>query len=207
VSCTEEDDLAYLSLELISPLADDWRFTTIPMTTRSPNIGEELRIVGFRFPEAPKVSDTRVSARGNLFAAAGTVIAVYYPIRHERLMPYPAIEIACGALGGMSGGAVLDRNGMLVGVHSKSYDGGDATGPAFASWVVGALARQLDVPWPPGLYKDRVGVTEIPEQLLHIAGRENVDVIRPGTIQYRVWFDRAGRAASGTLERCNATRP
>lgn len=196
ISHNDVDDLAYLSLQLASPLTDTWRFTSIPITTRCPRPpseegpGEVLTILGFRFPEAPEFSDGGWTAAGDLFAAAGTVTAVYHPIRDRVLLPGPTIEIACGSLGGMSGGAVLDQSGMLMGLISSGLDHEDGAGPTFAAWVIGALDRQLGIPWPPGLYKDRVGVMEIPEQLLHIAGREAIRVTSPGRTRYRIWFDR-----------------
>jgi hypothetical protein len=104
VSYTESDDLAYLSLELASPWVEGWYFTSLGVTTRAPKQGEKLTIVGFRFDDLQE-EDGRFAAAGHLYAAAGTVTAVYCTFRDPTLMPYPAIEISCGSLGAMSGGA------------------------------------------------------------------------------------------------------
>ena len=172
------DDLAYLSLELASPLTEGWRFSSLPITTRCPTDREELTIVGFRFcDEQIEASDARVSAGGDLFAAKGLVTAVY-PRGRDNVL-YPTINISCGSLGGMSGGAVLDSEGKVMGLISRGYDGG----PTYAAWVVGALDRQLDIPWPPGSYPNPVDVMDIPEEILHVTGREAVS--KAG---YQIWY-------------------
>jgi hypothetical protein len=189
VSYTESDDLAYLSLELASPWVEGWHFTSLGVTTRAPRQGEKLTIVGFKFDNLQE-EDGRFTAAGHLYAAAGTVTAVYSPLRHPTLMPYPAIEISCGSLGAMSGGAVLDGDGLLVGIISRGLETEDRRGPTFAAWIVGALNRKLEVPWPPGLYGDEIHVLDIPEQLLRIEGRDAISVIDENRFRYRIWFDR-----------------
>lgn len=189
VSVTRDDDLAYLSLELASRITDAWRFTSIAITTRCPRGGERLTIVGFRFPEIREASEGRLLVHGDLLAASGTVTAVYPTSRDPVLMPYPTIEIACGSLGGMSGGAVLDASGSLVGVISRGFEFEDGAGPTSAAWVIGAFARQLDIPWPPGLYERPSQVMAIPDLLLRIVGRDAIRVTGPNETEYRAWFD------------------
>lgn len=187
VSYTESDDLAYLSLELSSPWVEGWSFTSLGITTRAPQQGEELTIVGFRFEDLQE-DHGRFTAAGDLYAAAGTVTAVYFPFRHLTLMPYPAVEISCGSLGAMSGGAILDRDSLLVGIISRGLETDDSRGPTFAAWIVGALNRKLELPWPPGLYGDEIHVLDIPEQLLHITGRDAISVVNENRFNYRIWF-------------------
>jgi hypothetical protein len=186
ISRAESDDLAYLSLELASPWVEGWSFTALGVTTRAPQQGESLTIVGFRFDNLQE--DTgRFRAAGHLYAAAGTVTAVY-PSRHSSLIPFPVIEITCGSLGGMSGGAVLDRNSLLMGIISHGLTTDDKSGPTFAAWIVGALNRRLEIPWPPGLYGDEVHVLDIPEQLLRIEGRDAVSIVDGNRFRYQIWF-------------------
>jgi hypothetical protein len=184
-----EDDVAYLSLELASEISAAWRFRTIPITTRAPRPGELVHVVGFRL-DAVDAKDDGLSLAGDLFAARGKVRATYYPIRDRLLMPYPTIEIACGSLGGMSGGAVLDDSGFLLGVIARGLEAEDGKGPTFAAWVIGAVNRQLDVPWPPGVYEQPVHVLDIDDRLLWVEGRSNVKVLNAQTYTYQVWFDR-----------------
>ena len=105
------------------------------------------------------------------------------------MIPFPVIEITCGSLGGMSGDAVLDRNSLLMGIISHGLTTDDKSGPTFAAWIVGALNRKLEIPWPPGLYGDEVHVLDIPEQLLRIEGRDAVSVVDGNRFRYRIWFE------------------
>jgi hypothetical protein len=185
---TASDDLSFLSLVLQSSLTPDWYFSSLPITTRCPRQGEKLTIVGFRMPDIEE-ADASFSAAGGLYCSTGTVVAAYSPVRHPTLMPFPAIEIACGSLGGMSGGAVLDQAGMLMGVISRGYATDDGEGPTYAAWIINALNRTLEIPWPPGLYEPSVHVLDLPEQLMHIEGRDAVTIVDENTHTYRVWFD------------------
>jgi hypothetical protein len=106
-------------------------------------------------------------------------------------MPYPTIEIACGSLGGMSGGAILDDDGFLLGVTSRGVDADDGLGPTFAAWIVGALHRSVELPWPPGVYSSPIHLLDIDDRLLGIEGREKVAVVDGMTMHYEVWFRRS----------------
>ena len=187
-----DDDIAYLSLELASDLTADWLFTTFGLTTRAPKNGESLTILGFRFPKPKEVSDLSAASpfEGDLFAAVGDVTAVY-PYARDTSMPYPTIEIACGSLGGMSGGAVIDAAGSLFGIVSKGFQHLDNGGPTYASWIIGGLSRQLDIPWPSGCYEKPVDLLSIPENVLRIIGRDAVTLVSPTQTEYRLWFDPA----------------
>jgi hypothetical protein len=125
---------------------------------------------------------------GDLFAAAGEVRAAY-PARAEYgPVSYPSIEIACGSLGGMSGGVLLDRNGLVMGLVSRGI-GTDGDGVTWASWIaVAGLNRTLEVPWPPGLYPEQIHVLDIPDALLRIHGREAVEAVGADRVRYRVWY-------------------
>ncbi len=190
ISYDEADDLAFLSLELMSPIGDDWSFRTLPLTTRCPAVGETVTITGFRFAEGwpwPE-GGAPLPAVGELFASTGAVSVVYHPRRDTSVITYPAIEISCGSLGAMSGGAVLDRDGCLLGVISRGWNTEDGEGPSYAAWIVsGALGRSLDVPWPPGAYPSPVTVTSIPDSALRIIGRDALTV-NGTSVAYKVWF-------------------
>lgn len=189
VNYTGSDDIAYLSLERASAIAEGWRLRTIPATTRAPNQGERLHVIGFRLAKAHE-NDGSFGLKGDLFAASGEVIAVYHPVRDKFMMPFPTIEIGCGALGGMSGGAVLDEQGHLVGVVSTSLTTEDGGGPTFASWIVGGINREVEITWPPGLYPNPVHILDIDERLLRLEGRERVRIIDSNSFEYEVWSDR-----------------
>jgi hypothetical protein len=182
----EVGDIAYLSLELASAISPVWRLRTFPLTTRAPRPGESVHIVGFRL----EATHEPPAFAGELLGAAGEVTAVYHPIRDRVLMPYPAIEIACGSLGGMSGGAVLDDQGFLLGIISRGMTIEDGRGPTYAAWLVGGLDRQLTIPWPPGLHPEHVHLLDIDPEVLRIEGRDRFTVLDGGKVAYEVWSDR-----------------
>jgi hypothetical protein len=190
LSTCPTDDITYLSLQLASALSPTWRFHTLAVTTRAPKPGESVTVIGFRFPEVAHESPLNVRAAGALYAAAGSVTNVYHPLRDRVLMPYPSIEVACGSLKGMSGGALLDGRGYLLGVLSRGFQTDSGDGPSFVSWIVGALNRQLTIPWPPGMYPQLVHILDIDNRVLRMEGRDHIDVVDENTVKYRVWFDR-----------------
>jgi hypothetical protein len=101
----------------------------------------------------PIIRGVRAVGRGELFVAAGEVETIHWPRRDALLVPCPAIEIRCGSLGGMSGGAVIDEGGALVGILSRSFETADGLGPSTAAWILHALMFDVTLPWPPGVYR------------------------------------------------------
>jgi len=190
VSCYESDDIAFLSLQLASPVTPNWRFRTIAVTTREPRPGETVTIVGFHMPTMKRDSEDGFCMFGNLYAAAGSVTNAFFPMRDKVLMPYPVIEISCGSLGGMSGGAVLDARGYLLGVTSRGLQTEDQAGPSFASWIVGGLNRRLEIPWPPGVYGQPTHLLEIDDRALRIEGREHIRTLDENSHRYKRWSDK-----------------
>jgi S1-C subfamily serine protease len=171
----DEGDLTILSLQLATPLVDGGRFTSLPLSTRTPLRGERLSVVGFRFGGEAPIEAEMATVEGWLYAAAGEVGDVSHPVRDKILAPYPTIEILCGALGGMSGGAVLDREGVVVGIVSRSLNTDDGEGPTLAAWVIPALALRPTVDWPPGLYPADTPLVQFPN-VVRIVGREYLRV-------------------------------
>jgi hypothetical protein len=170
----DHGDIAWLSLELCSAIGESWRFSTVAMTTRAPRVGEELTVVGFRF----ETSDNWMEApnalpplAGRLIAAAGEVQNVYPRQRDGVMVRFPAVEVACGSLGGMSGGAVLDEQGLLVGILSTGFDTDAGDGPIYAAWIISALHLEVNIPWPPGIYQQGVPVLDLPSVACRIIGR------------------------------------
>jgi hypothetical protein len=120
----DHSDIMFLGVELNSEISDDWYVSCLPISTRVPEEGEPLTIVGYRFDREeakplPIINGVRAVGRGDLYIAAGEVEKIYYPHRDRLLAPFPAIEIKCGSLGSMSGGAVIDQAGALVGILSR----------------------------------------------------------------------------------------
>ena len=175
--CPADDDTCFLSLEMASSLEPESRLRRFALTARAPTIGESLHVIGYQLPEVNRSAPNGgFSAGGALYLATGVVTDFFPNGRDKRLMPYPSIEIACGTLCGMSGGAVLDRDGCLMGVISRGWDFEDGSGPSYAAWIVGALLRAVEIPWPPGFYRQPTRLWDIDPAALVIAGRENVRI-------------------------------
>jgi hypothetical protein len=189
----DESDIAFLGVELCSEIADDWHVSCMPLSTRAPREGESLTIVGFRFEDPCSGDDlgdidgVPVVSRGQLYAAAGETEAVWYPYRDRVLMPFPTIEITCGSLGGMSGGAVMDRDGAVVGVLSTGLSHEDGRGPSNAAWIIHALMFRVNLIWPPGLYTPETPILDLPGGLIKIVGRDRVRLTGPNQIDYTIW--------------------
>jgi hypothetical protein len=198
IAYDSNDDLAFLSLELASDLPEGWTFTQFALTTRAPKTGEHLTILGYRFKD---VSAGGAQARGDLYVARGTVRAVYPKGRDGHLMKWPTIEIECGSLNGMSGGAVLDSDGLLMGIISKGIV--DIT---YAAWVIGAFPRQLDIPWPPGMYPRPVRLVDLSELALRIVGREAVRKTGPDSTEYQSGSTRRHLRLGARIARSSTTR-
>lgn len=165
----DDGDIAFLSLELNSPTDEGWRLRCVPVTTRTPAVGETLTICGFRLPEVS--SGDLVRFIGEMLASRGVVQAFYEDGRDTVLVSYPAIEILCGSRGGMSGGAVFDSSGHLVGVISTGMELESGDGPTYAAWIVPGLFRDVTIPWPAGLYPKPVRVANAH---LHLEGGQHL---------------------------------
>jgi hypothetical protein len=78
----------------------------------------------------------------------------------------------------MSGGAVLDSQGAVIGAVSRSLSTDDGEGPTLAAWVIPALALRPTVDWPLGLYPADTPLVQFPNAV-RIDGREHLHVTGP----------------------------
>jgi Trypsin-like peptidase domain len=186
----DHSDIMFLGVELNSEISDDWYAPCLPISTRAPEKGESLTIVGYRFDRdeaepLPIINGVRAVGRGDLYIAAGEVETIYYPHRDRLLAPFPAIEIKCGSLGSMSGGAVIDQGGALVGILSRGW--GDDGPPSTAAWIIHAFMFDVTLPWPPGAYDPNTPILDLPNNQLKIYGRDKVRLVGPLEIEYTAW--------------------
>ena len=169
-------------------MPSDATFFRLAITTRAPRNGEALHIFGVRCDDI-KRDDDGVSFEARLLGSKGAVTGVY-PNRHQYpLVPYPCIELLCDSLGGMSGGAVLDDAGFLLGIISRGMSPDGGKGPTFAAWLVPSLTRSIEISWPPGVYNGPVTPMKMNPVMIAIEGRDAVSEVDEG-VAYKAWFDR-----------------
>lgn len=150
VTVVGQTDLAIVSLDLRSRIPRDRTIRVLEMTTRLPGVGEAVMAAGFcagqeAFDNGPKSS----AVNGRMLRTVGQVIAVHQDGRDRVMAPYPCVEIAMAARGGMSGGPVFDREGRLFGLISTSLDDQPY---AVVSLIWPALGVSFPTAWPKGLY-------------------------------------------------------
>ncbi len=179
-------DLILLSLRLVSDLPADRDFPTIPLTTRIPPPGESVTIVGFRFDEIldDAVNDP-VPLIGSMYVSQGAAGQFSFPIHDSVLAPYPTIEVLSGTLGGMSGGAVIDVNGHVIGITSRGLSHEDQMGPSLAAWWLPAFYWTPSLSWPTGMHD---GVCAVADNVtVRVAGREHIEITEDGGLNLTHW--------------------
>jgi hypothetical protein len=183
-------DLQLLSLRLVSDLPTDGDFATIPLTTRVPPPGEHLTVVGFRFDDVPASTDSienPVALSGLMYVSQGAAGQFSFPIYDSVLAPYPTIEVLSGTLGGMSGGAVLDVNGHVVGITSRGLQTDDKQEPSLAAWWSPAFFWTPQLTWPSGFYNE-VFSTVSDISTVRVVGREHIKVTEDGQYSVTHWL-------------------
>lgn len=192
ITRAEGDDMALLGIELMSKIHANWYISTFPLTTRTPFAGEPILIAGFREEkESRHVDPGDVSTQtnvGDMYVARGEVGEIYED-RRDQALPFPAFEVQCGSHGGMSGGAVLDDAGKLLGVITRGWEISDGKGPTYATRITELLKRPIRLAWPPGVYPERVAPADIAPELLHLEGRDKLTET-DGQLGYEVWTHR-----------------
>lgn len=171
-------DLTILGLTYNSCLPEDRIFRQWTIQTRLPRRGDRLTLAGFR-PSSTRVSDDGgIHAHGNLLVSSGTVSEEYPEGRDKGMMPWPVVEVACAALGAMSGGPVYNDDGELVGlVCSSNLDETGVGGHSYVSLLWPALGYQFSGGWPPGILRERTSLLEVDPRCCTIIGRDAVQVM------------------------------
>ena len=136
-------DLAVMALELAG---DPGRLLELPIPVLAPDIpavGDSVMVVGFQSgggdPEGI-----------SLFASRGVVTAQHLNGRDTVMLPNPCLEVELDIWGGMSGGAVVNTHGELVGIASSSVQGSERLG--FVSLLGPVMDYKIVPHWPPGWY-------------------------------------------------------
>ena len=122
-------DLSLVSCALNSEAHANFPLMLAPMQIALPLIGERLWAIGLRH-QAIKERAALVTP----LISSGLVTGAYPNGRGER-MASPCFEVNMDTVGGMSGGAVVNADGYLVGILSSSCEGG----PSYVTLIWEAL--------------------------------------------------------------------
>lgn len=88
-------------------------------------------------------------------------------------------------LGGMSGGAVIDVNGHVVGITSRGLTHHDQKGPSLAAWWLPALVWAPTLSWPTGIHD---GPSTLSENVtVRVVGREYIEISEDGQFNLTRW--------------------
>jgi len=188
VTCIDGSDFTILGLELASNLPNGNLFRQGRISTRVPEIGENVVLLGFRAEESvEQIEEKRFHANGNVLMCQGKVSARYDAGRDRVFIPWPVIEVACPSWGGMSGGPAFDKNGNLIGLITSSIESDEATGPSYVSQIWPALTASFEGGWPAVIFQGKRSLLEIDPRFCAIDGRENLEVIQnpDGTAKVR----------------------
>jgi len=141
-------DLSLVSCTLNSNALEARPLMLAPMQIALPLVGERLWAMGFRHQgldgEAALITP---------LISSGLVVAAYPNGRGERMVS-PCFEVDMETFGGMSGGAVVNANGFLVGIVSSSWDGG----PSYMTLIWDAVRLRVKGPVPKLQNVDRVSL-------------------------------------------------
>ncbi len=140
-------DLAVMALELAG---DPGRVLELPIPVFAPDVpavGESVMVLGFQ-------SGGGDPETLSLFASRGVVTAQHLNGRDRVMLPNPCLEVELDIRGGMSGGAVVNRHGELVGIASSSVQDGERLG--FVSLLGPIMDYEIVPRWPPGWYETDV---------------------------------------------------
>jgi V8-like Glu-specific endopeptidase len=158
----ERGEIGYISLSPSASVLQPTEVRTMPLSLDLPDEDEELTMVGYRFASDPK------NLEGAMYVSKGPILRLLHTFT-ERQRIYPAYEVECETLPGMSGGPVLDRSGCLVGVISRGLD--DVT---YAAMIMHGMGSTVPIFWPPGEYPLPVRVHDIPQELLCVESRRKL---------------------------------
>ena len=150
-------DVSLVSCTLNSDAHGEFPLTLAPMKIALPLVGERLWAFGFRHQA---IEDG--AACITPLVSSGLVTAAFPQGRGER-MPSPCSEVDMETVGGMSGGAVVNAAGDLVGIVSSSIDGG----PSYVTLIWDAIRFRVKGAIPK-LQRDRT-VSLLGAQALHQA--------------------------------------
>ncbi|PZT94222.1 MAG: hypothetical protein DI624_15080 [Brevundimonas sp.] len=131
-------DITLISCSLNSDALAAAPLSLAPMRVALPLLGDRLWAIGFRHQDLHEGA-----ALISPMVSSGIVTQAFPMGRGER-MPSPCFEVGMETIGGMSGGAVVNAEGEVVGIVSSSPDGG----PSYMTLIWDALRLRVAGPIP-----------------------------------------------------------
>ncbi|MEI9429204.1 S1 family peptidase [Mesorhizobium sp. Cs1299R1N3] len=139
-------DIAVLRTQ---PLSAELHTLPLELSPDDPKIGDHVVAIGYPQIDTVKEHLPRIVTRveEGMFACYGKVIAVH-PNGRDRANGTPVFEVDAHWPSGMSGGPVLNADGKVVGIVSRSLEASDEHhGVGWATWLgrlpeVGRAVRQ-----------------------------------------------------------------
>lgn len=177
-------DLAVLCLELASTIPPDHTFTQAVVTTRRPEVSEQIMVVGFRASNqhvpydqhhAFDIVDGNIRYGSDIFASVGAV-RNYHPEGRRPMSSGPMLEVECSSPGGLSGGPVFDKYGRMFGVLCSSIDG--APPISYVSCLWPATGQPISAAFFQGRLPEQFCLLDLPSELCGIDGRESLKIAR-----------------------------
>lgn len=174
INLHSETDLATMSTQL-SAQAGDW-LRHLPLGLRMPDVGEPVIFVGYPGTkvdfEKREGENPIVTIEPHLTVSVGEVLSLEPIRRFQKYRGSPGFESDAPGPWGMSGGAVLDADGQVVGVLSSSMDlGGDPPASSTYAAAVGPVL-ELNVMVPSGAGSDKDGEVI---QVAHLVMKNHID--------------------------------
>ena len=184
---SKELDIVVLILNYCSDFPPGNIFRMAAITTRMPDLGEHVTMVGFTVNEiTSSLQNPGFSVSGHVRTSTGIITACYPNGRDRVMMPGPALEINTSASGGMSGGPVFDQYGHLVGLVSTSWSADDHIGPTTISLLWPILVSPINAVWPNGVHVPGRPLSEF-GPLCWIDRSDAIERISEHEIAYTPW--------------------
>lgn len=142
-------DLSLVSCTLNSDAHENQPLMLAPMQIALPLLGERLWAMGFRHHHIDE-DGTALTP----FVSSG-IVTTAYPHGRGEWMPAPHFEVEMECYGGMSGGAVVNADGFLVGIVSSSHEGAP---PSYMTLIWDALRLSVKGAVPALAVQERVSL-------------------------------------------------
>lgn len=170
INLHSETDLATMSTQL--PAQTRTWLRHLPLALRMPDIDEPVMFVGYPDTkvefEKPEGANPVVTIEPHPTVSVGEVLSQEPVRRFQKYRGSPGFESDAPGPWGMSGGAVLDANGQVVGFLSSSMDlGGDPPASSTYAAAVGPVL-ELNLMVPSDASSDDGGeVTQVAHLVMH----------------------------------------